>query len=84
MQYGRSPAGERWHRITGGTTLCRQGRGSGAISDGWDLLDRLPPRHDQYCHICFRDQIPATGQPAVVKPPAVWDLDAFLADLQAG
>ena len=50
----------------------------------WETRDRLPPRHDQHCLMCFRTQIPAADQPAVVTRPAAWDLDRFLADMQAG
>ena len=78
--YGRSPERGRWHKVADGRTLCGQGRGGGRVSEDWYLLDRLPPRHDQHCAICFRfhDQVPAEDEPVLVKPPAAWDLDRFI------
>jgi len=79
VNYGKSPDGERWHRLAGGVTLCRQGRGGGRISDDWDLLDRLPPRHHEFCAVCFPQHAPAPDSPAVLTPR--WNLDRFLEDL---
>jgi len=79
VNYGKSPDGERWHRLAGGMTLCRQGRGGGKVSDDWDLLDRLPPRHHEFCAHCFPRHAPAPDSPAVLTPR--WDLDRFLEEL---
>ena len=82
--YGRSPDRGRWHKVASGKTLCGRGRGGGHVSGDWALLDRLPSRHDGHCLLCFPGHVPPQDSPAVVTPPAVWDLDRFLADLQAG
>jgi hypothetical protein len=81
--YGRPPGyRRRWHKLSGGKTACRSGRGSGqAVTGKWELLDRLPPRHDKYCGRCFPGYVPAQDSPAVVGS---WDLDAFIEDLKAG
>jgi hypothetical protein len=76
MNYGRSPDGDRWHRLTGGKALCGRGRGGGTISGGWALLDRLPPRHEHHCAICFPGHVTPPGASAAVAPR--WDLDQFL------
>jgi hypothetical protein len=79
--YGRSPDGDRWHRLADGKTLCCRGRSRGLTTGEWELRDRLPPRHDDHCGHCFPGHVPAQDQPAVVTRPAAWDLDAFLEDL---
>jgi hypothetical protein len=79
VNYGRSPDGDRWHRLAGGKALCGRGRGGGTVSGGWELLDRLPPRHEQHCALCFPGHVPARDPSAVVTPG--WDLDAFLEGL---